>query len=174
MKTAATNRYATADQDGWHLSTDPADELAEKAQQKLDFALEFYSFVADNYAPFYRMPIECTDRDAAFVLDGLLYNQSELELEEHYTDTHGYTEINFAAFALLGRRFCPRIRGIQHQRIYQIDTARDYGCLASLVSRPDRTLDVDIIAQEWDRLGQFYASLESGHTTASVALKRLA
>ena len=32
-------------------------------------------------------------------------------LEEHYTDTHGYTEINFAAFAMLGKRFCPRIRG---------------------------------------------------------------
>jgi hypothetical protein len=29
----------------------------------------------------------------------------------------GYTEINFAAFAMLGLRFCPRIRGVQHQRI---------------------------------------------------------
>ena len=29
-----------------------------------DYALEFYSFVADNYAPFYSTPIECTDRDA--------------------------------------------------------------------------------------------------------------
>jgi hypothetical protein len=28
-------------------------------------------------------------------------------LGEHYTDTHGYTEINFAAFAMLGSRFCP-------------------------------------------------------------------
>ena len=33
-----------------------------------DFALEFHSFVADNYAPFYSRPIECTDRDAPFVL----------------------------------------------------------------------------------------------------------
>lgn len=73
-----------------------------------DFALEFYTFLADNYAPYYTMPIECSDRDAAFVLDGLLYNESDLDLEEHYVDTHGYTEINFAAFTLLGRRFCPR------------------------------------------------------------------
>ena len=50
-----------------------------------------------------------------------------LELEEHYTDTHGYTEINFAAFAMLGKRFCPRIRKISKQRIYRIDTDRDYG-----------------------------------------------
>jgi TnpA family transposase len=96
--------------------------------------LEFYTFVADNYAPFYSLPIECTDRDAAFELDGLLYNESELEIEEPYTDTHGYTEINFAAFAMLGLRFCPRIRGVQHQRIYRIDPNYDYGSLTSLVS----------------------------------------
>jgi Tn3 transposase DDE domain len=76
-----------------------------------DFALEFYTFVADNYAPFYSLPIKCTDRDAAFVLDGLLYNESELEIEEHYTDTHGYMEINFAAITGIARsRRCRRNR----------------------------------------------------------------
>ena len=139
-----------------------------------DFALEFYSFVADNYAPFYSTPIECTDRDSAFVLDGLFYNESDLELEEHYTDTHGYTEINFAAFAMLGRRFCPRIRGLGKQRLYRLDAKRDYGPLASLVSRADRTIDPNVIVEQWDRMGQFYASLENGHTTTLVALKRLA
>ncbi|MBV8556346.1 MAG: transposase, partial [Planctomycetaceae bacterium] len=139
-----------------------------------DFALEFYSFVADNYAPYYSTPIECTDRDAPYVLDGLLYNESDLALEEHYTDTHGYTEINFAAFAMLGGRFCPRIKGLQDQRIYRITRDRDYGTLASLVKPGDRAIHLDWIREQWDRMGQFYASLESGHTTASVALKRLA
>jgi TnpA family transposase len=139
-----------------------------------DYALEFYSFVADNYAPFYSTVIECTDRDAAYVLDGLLYNESDLALEEHYTDTHGYTEINFAAFALLGRRFAPRIRGLHKQRIYRIDPAKDYGPLAALVGRSDRTIHLDWICEQWDRMGQFYASQESGHATASIALKRLA
>jgi len=138
-----------------------------------DFALEFYTFVADNYAPFYSLPIECTDRDAAFVLDGLLYNESELEIEEHYTDTHGYTETNFAAFAMLGLRFCPRIRGVHHQRIYRVDPSRDYGPLATLVGRADRTIDTAPIAEQWDRMAQLYASLKTGHVTASVALKRL-
>ena len=138
-----------------------------------DYALEFYSFLADNYALFYIMPIECTDRDAPFVLDGLLYNESDLELEEHYTDTHGYTEINFAAFAMLGRRFCPRIRSIQSQRIYRIDVEKDYEILKPLIHRRDRIIKMDWITEQWDRMGQFYASLQSGHTTASIALKRL-
>jgi len=138
-----------------------------------DFALEFYSFVADNYAPFYSMPTECTDRDAPFVLDGLLYNESDLELEEHYTDTHGYTEINFAAFAMLGKRFCPRIRSVQDQRIYRIDTTKDYGILMPIIQRRDRIIKIDRVMEHWDRMGQFYATLQSGHTTANVALKRL-
>ena len=72
-----------------------------------DFALEFYSFVADNYAPFFSLPVECTDRDAPYVLDDLLYNESDLPLEEHYTDTHGYTENNYfyRANRELGRIF---------------------------------------------------------------------
>jgi Tn3 transposase DDE domain len=136
-----------------------------------DFALEFYTFVADNYAPFHSLPIECTDRDAAFVLDGLLYNESELEIEEHYTDTHGYTEISFAPFAMPGLRFCPRIRGVQHRRIYRINPNCDYGLLTSLVSRSDQTIDTAQIAEQWDRMGQLYASLKTGNVTASVALK---
>ncbi len=37
--------------------------------------------------------------------------------------------------------------------------------------RADRTIDPQVIAEPWDRMGQFYASLEGGHATASVALK---
>ena len=70
-----------------------------------------------------------------------------LELEEHYTDTHGYTDINFAAFAMLGRRFSPRIRGLKKQRLYRVDT-RDYGILGSLVGRADWKIDTRGIADQ--------------------------
>ena len=138
-----------------------------------DFALEFYSFVADNYAPFYSRPIECTDRDAPFVLDGVLYHESDLDLEEHYTDTHGYTEINFAAFAMIGMRFCPRIRNLHHQRIYCADPKRDHGPLEKVLQRGRRAVNFSLIAEQWERIGQFYAAFPAGHTTASAALQRL-
>ena len=112
-----------------------------------DFALEFYSFVADNYAPFYSRPIECTDRDAPFVLDGVLYHESDLDLEEHYTDTHGYTEINFAAFGMVGMRFCPRIRSLHRQRIYCADPGRDHGVLEPVLKRGRRAVNFRVIAR---------------------------
>ena len=137
-----------------------------------DFALEFYSFVADNYAPFYSRPIECTDRDAPFVLDGVLYHESDLDLEEHYTDTHGYTEINFAVFVMVGMRFCPRIRSLHRQRIYCADPARDHGVLEPVLQRGRRAVNFRLIAEQWDRIGQFYAAFPAGHATASAALQR--
>ena len=62
-----------------------------------------------------------TDATIVVALDGVLYHESDLDLEEHYTGTHGYTEIGFAAFGMVGMRFCPRIRSLHHQRIYCAD-----------------------------------------------------
>ncbi len=45
--------------------------------------------------------------------------------------------------------------------------------LAPLVNRKDRIIKMDWIVDQWDHMGQFYATLKTGHTTASVALKRL-
>lgn len=138
-----------------------------------DFALEFYTFVADNYAPYFSLPIECTDRDSPYVMDGILYNESDLVIEEHYVDSHGYTEINYAGFAMIGKKLSARIRGVQHQRLYRIDETKNYGNLVSLVAGKNKLIHMDWIEDQWDKIGHFYASMASGHTTASTALKRL-
>ena len=138
-----------------------------------DFAIEFYTFVADNFAPFYNLAKETTDRDSSKVLDGHLYNVSDLEIEEHYTDTHGYDEINFAAFAILGKQFTPRIKNIKAQWLYKIDDTKSYGSLDVLLRGAKHIAKVDCVTDQWDRMGQFYASLAAGYATASTALRRL-
>ena len=138
-----------------------------------DFAIEFYIFVADNYAPFYNLVKEATDRDSSKVLDGYLYNISDLDPDEWYYDTHGYTEVNFAAFAMLGKTFSPRIKNIKTQWIYKINDTKDFGSLNKFVKGARHTIKMNPIVDQWDRMAQFYASLEAGHVTASTALKRL-
>jgi TnpA family transposase len=110
--------------------------------------------------------LECNERDAAHVLDGPLYHESELEPEEHYTDTHGYTECNFAAFATgLGKRFCPCIRGLKKQRIYHADPERGYGALGDMLSGSRRRLRLDWIEKHWDEIAQLVASFAYGLRT---------
>ena len=140
-----------------------------------DYALEFYSFVADNYAPFYSVPIECTERDAGYVLDGLLYHESDLEIDEHYTDTHGYTEVQFAAFAHARQAIQPAHPG--PSQAADLPRGRRAGALrpalADALGARAAGSGSTGSAEEWDRIGRFFCSVGSGHTTASVAMKRV-
>jgi TnpA family transposase len=48
--------------------------------------------VSDQFSAFSSRAISCSPREAIFVLDGLLENDTLLRPREHYTDTHGFTE----------------------------------------------------------------------------------
>jgi TnpA family transposase len=93
----------------------------------------FYTHISDQYTPFYSKVIAANARDATYVLDGLLYHESDLRIEEHYTDTAGFTDHVFALCHLLGFRFAPRIRDLADKRLYVPDPRREYSALAPLV-----------------------------------------
>lgn len=135
--------------------------------------MAFSPFIANQDAPFDSVPLECTEREAPYVLDGLLSHESDLDPGEPSPDTHGDIAGTFAAFPMFGKRCCPRIRGLHHQGISRIDRQREYGPLTAILSPPKRTIHLDWIMPPWDRIGQCFASCAAGHTTASVALKRL-
>jgi TnpA family transposase len=110
------------------------------------------------------------------VLDGLLYNESELEIEEHYTDTQNYTETQLCCL----RHARPAVLSVHPRRSAPAPLASSESTAiaptaqsAPLVSRADWTIDTDLIAELWDRMDQLYTSLKKSHVTASVALKRL-
>ncbi|MCO6434891.1 Tn3 family transposase, partial [Nitrosomonas nitrosa] len=52
----------------------------------------FYTHISDQYAPFNTKIVNVGIRDSTYVLDGLLYHESDLRVEEHYTDTAGFTD----------------------------------------------------------------------------------
>jgi TnpA family transposase len=47
--------------------------------------------VSDQSAVFGTQVISCSPREALYVLDGLLANNTILQIREHTTDTHGCT-----------------------------------------------------------------------------------
>lgn len=72
--------------------------------------VQFYTYISDQYAPFHTKVINVGVRDATYVLDGLLYHESDVQIEEHYTDTSGFTDHVFTLMQLLVFKFDPRIR----------------------------------------------------------------
>jgi hypothetical protein len=78
---------------------------------------QFYTHISDQYSPFYSENVSLI-RDSTYMIDGLLYHESELQIEEHYTDTAGFTDHVFALMHLLGFRFAPRIKDLSDKKIY--------------------------------------------------------
>ncbi len=68
---------------------------------------------SDQFSQYGSKVAPSTSRDATYVLDEILDNETELPIVEHATDTAGYTEMLFALFDLLGLQFAPRIRSIR-------------------------------------------------------------
>jgi hypothetical protein len=67
-----------------------------------DRAVTVYTHLSDQWSVYGTRLISCAAREALYVLDGLLDNDTVLRPKEHYTDTHGFTEQLFGLCYLLG------------------------------------------------------------------------
>ncbi len=133
-----------------------------------DAGVLFYTHVSDQYAPFHTQVIHATVRDATYVLDGLLYHEADLRIEEHYTDTAGFTDYVFALMHLLGFRFAPRIRDLADKRLYIDGPTKRYPTLAPLIGG---TIHLKHIRAQWDEVLRLASSIRQGTVTASQVLR---
>lgn len=135
-----------------------------------DRAVAVYTHISDQYSVFSTQVISCGPREALYVLDGLLNNDTKLRPREHTTDTHGYTEQLFGLCYLLGFSFMPRLKDLPDQRLYQFDRSIDVGSLKPLFHG---CVDLELIREQWDQLVRTAASLKSRVAPAHIVLHRL-
>ena len=115
-------------------------------------------------------PVTST-RAASYVLDGLLYHGSELKLEEHYTDTAGFTDHVFGLCHLLGYRFAPRLRDIRDLSLFSVSDTQNWQKLAPVFGGRIKTHE---IVKQWDDLLRLASSTRLGTVTASLITRKLA
>ena len=130
----------------------------------------FYTHISDQYTPFHTKVVNVGVRDSTYVLDGLLYHESDLRIEEHYTDTAGFTDHVFALMHLLGFRFAPRIRDLGETKLYITKRDASYEGLKSMIGG---TLNIKLIRTHWDEILRLATSIKQGTVTASLMLRKL-
>ena len=136
-----------------------------------DKAISIYTHVSDTYDVFATNVISCKEREATYVLTGLLAkNRNEVD-RFHCTDTHGYTEHVFALCHLLGFGFHPRLKDLTEQRIYKIKNAGNYGDIESLFAG---NIDMQLIRENWDCIVRIVGALKNGHIPAHIIIQKLA
>jgi TnpA family transposase len=130
----------------------------------------FYTHLSDQFGPYYTKVIAATASEAPHVLDGLLYHQTGLQIEEHYTDTGGATDHVFGLCHLFGFRFAPRIRDLKDRRLYLFPGQKPQPILDPLVGG---FADVHHITAHWNDILRLATSIRSGTVTASAILQKL-
>jgi TnpA family transposase len=107
--------------------------------------------------------MSATSHEAPYVLDGLLHHGTALQIDTHYTDTGGASDHVFILCAMLGIRFCPRLRDFPDRKLASIEPPT-FG----------RRIRTDIIREHWDEVLRLVASLKTESVLPSAMLKRLA
>ena len=130
----------------------------------------FYTHISDQYAPFHTKVINVGVRDSTYVLDGLLYHESDLRIEEHYTDTAGFTDHVFALMHLLGFHFAPRIRDLGDTKLYIPKSNVAYAALEPMIGG---ALNIKHVRAHWDEILRLATSIKQGTVTASLMLRKL-
>ncbi|MGD9248847.1 MAG: Tn3 family transposase, partial [Desulfobacteraceae bacterium] len=127
-----------------------------------------YTHILDNYAPFYTQVIPASAREAIYVLDGLLYHALSLMPREHYTDSHGYTDIVFALTYLLGFRLAPRMARFPDLTLW-------YGKGYEVEFRElfHGRITLESIASQWEAIQRICATIQNGRTRASQIIRKV-
>lgn len=134
-----------------------------------------YSFVDEQNKLFYSTIISTSEREAGYVLDGLMHNE-EIESNIHSTDTHGYSEIIFAVCNSLDILFAPRIKNYKNQLLYTFkDENRKSYLKKNYQILPSKNMHIDeaIITQQWDNILKLLCSIKLKESKASEILGRL-
>jgi TnpA family transposase len=162
----------TSSSDGQHFKTGYKAKPASHVNLHYgsDPGIILYTHTNDLYSPFGVLTISNIARESTFVLDNLLHHEPDIKIEEHYTDTAGFTFHVFASCHLLGFRFAPRIRNLHDHKLSIVKSPNRYPALKSIIGK---SLDVKYIRMHWDEIMRLMTSIKKGTVKPSLVLKRL-
>ncbi len=130
-----------------------------------------YIHAADIWVPFGKPQIIGTNEEALYVIDALCHHESDLHIQEHYTDTGGSTEHVFALTPLLGFCFAPRLRDALSRHLYLVDEVGMHESLKSLLFGQIKS---KLIIEQWDEMRRVASSIRHGTVSASLLMRKLA
>lgn len=151
-----------------------SDRAAKRGDINLHYGSEpgskFYSHLSDQYGYFSILPISPTESEAAYVLDGLFDQDTVLDIQEHFTDTGGASDHMFGLFALIGKRFSPRLRNLKDRKFHTFEKGDAYPALSNHIGAP---INANLILDHWDDLLHLAASITTRSVVPSTILKKL-
>jgi TnpA family transposase len=113
----------------------------------------------------------CSSSEVAAMIEGLLRHCTSAEIQKHYVDTHGQSEVAFAFCHLLGFRLLPRLKNIASQKLSRPDAGNpeDYQNLQPILTKP---INWELIRNQYDEMVKYATALRLGTADTEAILQR--
>ncbi|MFJ3318604.1 Tn3 family transposase, partial [Herbaspirillum huttiense] len=129
-----------------------------------------YYHVSDKYIALFSHFIPCGVYEAVYILDGLIYNQSDIQPDTLHGDTQAQSTPVFGLAHLLGINLMPRIRNIKDLVFFRADRLDHYEHIGSLFRN---NIDWELIARHMKDMMRVVLSIKAGKIAPSTILRRL-
>jgi TnpA family transposase len=130
-----------------------------------------YTFIDMRHFLPHSLVISAADHEAHYVIDGLMHNDV-VKSDIHSTDTGGYSDILFGTMHLLGFSFAPRIKNFGKSKLVAFHKRKYYQEQGYKIL-PDGYPKTELVADQWDEILRFIATIKLKEATASQLFKRL-
>src|SRR3546814_11541104 len=95
----------------------------------------------------------CSSSEVSAIIEGVLRHCTDQEIQRHYVDSHGQSEVGFAFCHLLGFELAPRLKAIARQKLY-VPEATMRGALGNLTPILAREINWPLIERPYDEIGR--------------------
>jgi TnpA family transposase len=113
----------------------------------------------------------CSSSEVAAMMEGVLRHCTTMEVEQHYVDSHGQSEVAFAFSHLLGFDLMPRLKAIASQKLSRPNpgSAEAYPNLQPILTQP---INWALIRQQYDEMIKYTTALRVGTAEPEAILRR--
>jgi TnpA family transposase len=130
-----------------------------------------YWHVEKNSLCIYSQLKSCSSSEVASMIEGVLRHCTEVNIEKHFVDTHGQSEVGFAFTHLLGFQLMPRLKNIYAQKLSlpDEDMKEELNNLKLILTKK---IDWELIEQQYDQMVKYATALCLGTAETESILKR--
>lgn len=115
----------------------------------------------------------CSSSEVSAMIEGVLRHCTDQEIQRHYVDSHGQSEVGFAFCHLLGFELAPRLKAIARQKLY-VPEAAIRGALGNLTPILAREINWPLIERQYDEMIKYAAALKHRTADPEAILRRFA
>jgi TnpA family transposase len=107
----------------------------------------------------------------AAMIQGVMRHCTDMQVQKHFVDSHGQSEIAFGFCKLLGFQLMPRLKNIYEQKLYLVDKAdaEQYPHLRLIL---ERAINWELIRQQYDQMVKYATALRLGTAETEAILRR--